>query len=199
MGYKIFQILKFRNYIKVLPLWKRLISFPICIQSSRVGVIIIAMGPSSSSNSGWALIWRNSGSKKARVLPDPVLAIPIISRPDMITGMAWAWIGVGFSKLAFKISNILDVTPHCCHALTGRGQVFPKIENIRIGFWLQDLSNRVWGLIIFHGFHNSHDVIASRLFKNIFVFFSQFFRVFSKYHWMTLFSLIVSRTHTNLY
>ena len=64
--------------------------------------------------------------------PTPIQAQAIsviMSGRDMITGMAWAWIIVGFSKLAFKISNILDVTPHCCHTLTGRGQVSPKITD----------------------------------------------------------------------
>jgi hypothetical protein len=37
------------------------------------------------------------GIRNARVLPLPVLAIPIRSLPDITAGMAWAWIGVGFS------------------------------------------------------------------------------------------------------
>jgi hypothetical protein len=35
------------------------------------------------------------GSAKAAVLPVPVWAIPITSRPDMTVGIVCAWIGVG--------------------------------------------------------------------------------------------------------
>ena len=35
------------------------------------------------------------GNAKPAVLPVPVWAAPITSRPDMTTGMALAWIGVG--------------------------------------------------------------------------------------------------------
>ena len=31
------------------------------------------------------------------VFPEPVFATPITSRPDMMAGIAWAWIAVGFS------------------------------------------------------------------------------------------------------
>jgi hypothetical protein len=36
-------------------------------------------------------MWRKSGRRKASVLPEPVLAMPIMSRPDMMMGMACAW------------------------------------------------------------------------------------------------------------
>src|SRR5665213_1895859 len=35
------------------------------------------------------------GSAKAAVLPVPVCAMPITSRPCSTSGMVWAWIGVG--------------------------------------------------------------------------------------------------------
>ena len=41
-------------------------------------------------------IWRNIGRRNASVFPEPVLAMPITSRPDIMAGMACAWIGVGF-------------------------------------------------------------------------------------------------------
>lgn len=53
------------------------------------------MGPSPSAKGCWSMIWRSMGSKKAKVLPDPVLATPITSRPDMSAGMACRWIGNG--------------------------------------------------------------------------------------------------------
>ena len=62
----------------------------------------LPIGPSSSSSSGWSSICRNIGNKKASVFPLPVLAIPIKSRPDIIAGIAWAWIGVGVSNPFLK-------------------------------------------------------------------------------------------------
>ena len=35
------------------------------------------------------------GSVKTSVLPEPVNAIPIMSRPERIVGSPWIWIGVG--------------------------------------------------------------------------------------------------------
>ena len=57
----------------------------------------LPIGPSSSSNGGWSIMCLYIGIRNARVLPLPVLAIPIRSLPDITAGMAWAWIGVGFS------------------------------------------------------------------------------------------------------
>lgn len=76
-------------------------SLVICVASSRVGVIMIPIGPSSGSKAGWSSTWRKSGSRKASVFPEPVLAMPIMSRPDIIMGSACAWIGVGRSKPFF--------------------------------------------------------------------------------------------------
>lgn len=62
------------------------------------GQTIIATGPSpftngilpsSSSESMMA------GSENASVLPDPVKAMPIMSRPEKAVGIPWIWIGVG--------------------------------------------------------------------------------------------------------
>ena len=39
-----------------------------------------------------------AGRENARVLPLPVSAIPMISRPLPMIGQHWDWIGVGFSK-----------------------------------------------------------------------------------------------------
>ena len=44
---------------------------------------------------GEALSRSSIGSTKAAVLPVPVCAMPIRSRPSRITGIAFAWIGVG--------------------------------------------------------------------------------------------------------
>ena len=65
--------------------------------SSRVGA-------STSARTGWragetlAVSWRSmrcsSGMENAAVLPVPVWAAPITSRPSSTSGMALAWIGV---------------------------------------------------------------------------------------------------------
>ena len=65
-------------------------------------MFISPIGPSSSSSSGWSRIWRNIGNRNPSVLPLPVLAIPMRSRPDIIAGIAWACIGVGWVKLFLK-------------------------------------------------------------------------------------------------
>lgn len=54
-----------------------------------------AIGPSPELRGRWSLMCRSKGSRKAIVLPEPVLATPITSRPDMMAGIAWAWIAVG--------------------------------------------------------------------------------------------------------
>jgi hypothetical protein len=69
------------------------------IASSRVGVRI-------SARTGWrageglvlayaAASFCRIGSAKPAVLPVPVWAPPMTSRPARTTGIAWAWIGVG--------------------------------------------------------------------------------------------------------
>lgn len=62
----------------------------ICVASSLVGVTTMAMGPSIVRRGRWSLMCRNMGRRNATVLPDPVLATPMMSRPDMMAGMAWA-------------------------------------------------------------------------------------------------------------
>ena len=53
------------------------------------------MGPSPFWSGGWSIAWTMNGSRYAAVLPLPVVAIPIASRPDSTTGNACAWIAVG--------------------------------------------------------------------------------------------------------
>jgi hypothetical protein len=56
------------------------------------------IGPSVSSNGGWSKICRNIGSKNANVLPLPVLAIPIMSRPKYLN-----------NKKKIKIIHIIEL------------------------------------------------------------------------------------------
>jgi hypothetical protein len=62
------------------------------MHSSRVGV----------STSAWTSGTEGStcsriGSPNAAVLPDPVCAWPITSRPSSMGGIACSWMGLGFS------------------------------------------------------------------------------------------------------
>lgn len=60
-------------------------------------ILSLHIGPSASSSGRWSMMCRNMGRRKAIVLPLPVLAMPMRSLPDITAGIAWAWIGVGFS------------------------------------------------------------------------------------------------------
>ena len=62
------------------------------MHSSRVGVRTSAWTSSSEPSTDWII-----GSPKAAVLPVPVWAWPITSRPSSSTGIACSWIGLGAS------------------------------------------------------------------------------------------------------
>ena len=72
-----------------------------CIASSRVGARMSTRTPDRFC----ARSFSSKGRKKARVLPEPVLATPIVSRPAMIGGQHCAWIGVGAANLAHDFST----------------------------------------------------------------------------------------------
>jgi hypothetical protein len=65
-----------------------------CTTNSRVGTSITILGVSVGVN----LYNFNNGNKYAKVFPVPVCAIPIISRPDIITEKDFSWIGVGVTN-----------------------------------------------------------------------------------------------------
>ena len=48
----------------------------------------------------WVKSLWNAGNKNPQVLPLPVLATVITSRPFKAIGQAWAWVGVGFANPA---------------------------------------------------------------------------------------------------
>uniref|UniRef100_A0A0A9GI28 DEAD box RNA helicase, putative n=1 Tax=Arundo donax TaxID=35708 RepID=A0A0A9GI28_ARUDO len=103
-----------------------LMSECICTTSSLVGAIMSPIGPSPGTTGGWSLTCLSIGRTKARVLPDPVFAIPIQSRPLIMTGNACACIGIGFSKPSFlMVSRSLLVSPLCIHVFIGLGTSFP--------------------------------------------------------------------------
>ena len=79
--------------------------------SSRVGTRIRARGRRGSA----ALTRSSTGRPKARVLPEPVLALPQTSRPARASGMVSAWTGKG------------DVRPMASSAATKSGET-PRSE-----------------------------------------------------------------------
>src|SRR5665811_1434623 len=50
------------------------------------------------------------GSAKAAVLPVPVCAMPMTSRPCMARGMVWAWIGVGVTYFSSTSARVIGST-----------------------------------------------------------------------------------------
>mmetsp|Transcript_3839 Transcript_3839/g.9611 ORF Transcript_3839/g.9611 Transcript_3839/m.9611 type:complete len:289 (-) Transcript_3839:400-1266(-) len=104
-----------------------LISLLICCTSSRVGAMMRAMGPSPWARGGWSLTCRSMGSTNASVLPLPVLAMPMQSRPLMMQGRACAWMGRGAVQPSLRSSSsIFVLRPHCVHALMGLGMSDPR-------------------------------------------------------------------------
>mmetsp|Transcript_716 Transcript_716/g.2080 ORF Transcript_716/g.2080 Transcript_716/m.2080 type:complete len:294 (-) Transcript_716:476-1357(-) len=80
-------------------------SFPasvaICAASSRVGASTRAMGVDSPLGTGsCASMCTTAGIRNASVLPLPVRAMPIRSRPPRMIGRACAWMGIGRSRFA---------------------------------------------------------------------------------------------------
>lgn len=69
----------------------------------------LQIGPSDSSRGRWSMMCRNMGSRKAMVFPLPVLAMPMRSLPVMMAGIAWDWIGVGFSQPCLGTLHKYDV------------------------------------------------------------------------------------------
>ena len=101
MGEKVYQY--FYNHLERIGMFKKLTmpeaamavhTSPICWASSRVGVTTSMSGPCPP------LAWprrSSEGSEKAAVLPVPVLAAAMRSRPSSARGMACSWTGVGAS------------------------------------------------------------------------------------------------------
>lgn len=85
------------------------VSASICSASSRVGANTTPKGPkwAFDMSSFKSLMKESIGITKDAVLPDPVSATPIKSRPEMAIGIACRWIGVGLeypmSDITFKI------------------------------------------------------------------------------------------------
>merc|ERR1719149_176608 len=67
------------------------------------------------------------GSVYPMVLPEPVLAMPMTSRPLMIAGSACAWIGYGAAYPSFATTcSTRSASPHCDQRLIGRGHRLPR-------------------------------------------------------------------------
>lgn len=71
----------------------------VCLANSRDGQMIRPYGPSLRTNGMLISCSRQnmmSGSTNTIVLPEPVNAMPIRSRPASTVGMPCTWMGVGF-------------------------------------------------------------------------------------------------------
>ena len=82
------------------PLASSLIMSSICTASSRVGARIRARAVFGRRLVPSAMILDRIGNAKAAVLPEPVWAIPKMSRPSSCGGIACVWIGLGSVKPA---------------------------------------------------------------------------------------------------
>ena len=78
------------------------ITSSICTASSRVGARISACVLRGSRRPSSLARPARIGSTNAAVLPEPVWAMPRMSRPASCGGMAFTWIGVGTLKPAFS-------------------------------------------------------------------------------------------------
>ena len=67
------------------------------------------------------------GTTNASVLPEPVLAMPMQSRPDMMIGMHCACTASGFAHSCFSITRrIRSDSPHWWKPATGLGTSLPR-------------------------------------------------------------------------
>ncbi len=90
------------------------------IASSRVGTITRARGRFGEPCSSRSI----SGSPKASVLPEPVLALPHTSRPAMASGMVSSWMGKGCSMpSAARTSTRSSGTPRSAKVVMGAHMV----------------------------------------------------------------------------
>mmetsp|Transcript_50320 Transcript_50320/g.89885 ORF Transcript_50320/g.89885 Transcript_50320/m.89885 type:complete len:284 (+) Transcript_50320:520-1371(+) len=111
--------------------WNFSNSLSICKTSSRVGARIKQTGPMPIFEGGWAFTCLNTGNPKPRVLPLPVCARPIVSRPDKTIGQATFWIGLGCSKLVRRYSSTLSPNLTSSHSRIG-SYSFPSASSTLI-------------------------------------------------------------------
>ena len=102
----------------------------VCLASSLEGARISASGPSPPLRGSLASSCSASmtaGSENASVLPDPVNAIPIMSRPERITGSPCIWIGVGrVIPLEASTRSTGGGARVCANSTTGGGRCSPS-------------------------------------------------------------------------
>ena len=70
----------------------------------------------------WAKLGRNHSTCRMNVSEPciPVLAMPMTSRPLMMTGTPWAWMGVGCVYSDFRMTlSSFSSKPKCANELTG--------------------------------------------------------------------------------
>mmetsp|Transcript_26840 Transcript_26840/g.83014 ORF Transcript_26840/g.83014 Transcript_26840/m.83014 type:complete len:381 (+) Transcript_26840:651-1793(+) len=106
------------------------VSSSICCASSRVGASTRHMGPSPRSSGGCDSMWARAGTMKASVLPEPVLAMPTMSRHCPRMGHACAWIAVGavnFCRVKAACTEVGILSGSCAKDVIGAGQSSPKM------------------------------------------------------------------------
>mmetsp|Transcript_67158 Transcript_67158/g.205655 ORF Transcript_67158/g.205655 Transcript_67158/m.205655 type:complete len:225 (-) Transcript_67158:13-687(-) len=75
-------------------------SASICTASSRVGAMTSIRGEPDRRS---FMILAQAGNRNPSVLPEPVLATPMRSRPITATGQAYCWMGLGAWKPAWSM------------------------------------------------------------------------------------------------
>ena len=78
------ELLAFLPYLQTqLPVDTHMtVTVTVTVTADLVGVIMRTIGPSPSSNSSWSAMWRNRGSRKARVLPGRGLSQYVMASCD---------------------------------------------------------------------------------------------------------------------
>ena len=94
-----------------------------CAANSRVGSRISERGIRARARPRSSFV--SIGSTNDAVLPVPVCAMPITSRPSMAIGIALAWIGVGsVNPAAWTASRTLSLKPRSVNVIFGLRTAF---------------------------------------------------------------------------
>ena len=102
-----------------------------CCESSLVGAQMSPIGPSPGCSSRWSIMWISRGHRYAAVLPLPVLAMPIMSRPLSAIGMPCSYQShadlvaakLHWSLAAIRLHWLLPTTTHIKRPFSGTAQV----------------------------------------------------------------------------
>ena len=115
--------------------------------SSRVGETMTAFAGELDGvwGVGAVVMERMQGTPKARVLPEPVSAMPTTSRPERRKGQAADWMGVGVLKPANGDGFDVVVVGRCAKLVMGRRVVVESGSLIEMKFFERKSSISGWG------------------------------------------------------